>query len=135
MRGRRTTVAALGAAAVLSAAATLLPAGAAARPLGVASPTRVPARIQVTEKEFTLTLSRQRVPAGPVIVEVVDFGMDSHDLIVQGNVKGSKQVHFAQLAPGAHESKTLTLKRGKYTLWCSLPGHRKLGMVAPLTVT
>ena len=46
--------------------------------------------VQVTEKEFTLTLSRQSVRAGSVSVEVVNFGMDNHDLVVKGMKVGSK---------------------------------------------
>jgi plastocyanin len=92
------------------------------------------ARVQVVEKEFTITLSRLRVPAGAVTVEVVNFGMDSHDLVIQSSVKGAKPLVFAQLPPGGRQAKTLGLAAGRYTLWCSLPGHRAQGMVAPLRV-
>jgi uncharacterized cupredoxin-like copper-binding protein len=94
-----------------------------------------PERLQVTEKEYSLILSRLRVHRGTAIVQVVNFGMDSHDLVIQANAKGSKPIHFQQLGPGTHATKTIKLPPGKYTLWCSLPGHRQLGMVAPLTVS
>ncbi len=38
--------------------------------------------VQVVQKEFTLTLSRPAVQRGTVSVELVNFGMDAHDLIV-----------------------------------------------------
>jgi uncharacterized cupredoxin-like copper-binding protein len=68
-------------------------------------------------------------------VQVLNFGMDTHDLVIQSNARGSKPIHFAQLSPGTHSSRTLKLAPGRYTLWCSIANHRKLGMVAPLTVT
>ena len=95
---------------------------------------RAPGRVQVVEKEFSLVLSRLRVPAGQTIIQVVNFGMDNHDLVLQRNGKGAKPILFKQLAPGERTTKTLTLPAGRYTLWCSLPGHRRHGMVAPLTV-
>jgi uncharacterized cupredoxin-like copper-binding protein len=94
-----------------------------------------PSYVQVTEKEFSLTLSRVRVHQGTAIVQVLNFGMDNHDLVLQSNAKGSKPIRFAQLSPGAHSSRTLRLAPGRYTLWCSIANHRQLGMVAPLTVT
>jgi plastocyanin len=122
---RRAKLLVLAAAAVMAAGTLLIPAA--------ASP--APARLQVTEKEFSLILSRLRVHQGQAIVQVLNFGMDNHDLVIQSNAGGSKPIHFSQLSPGAHATRTLKLAPGKYTLWCSLPGHRKLGMVAPLTVT
>ncbi len=91
-------------------------------------------QVQVVEKEYSLTLSRLRVSSGKVVVQLVNFGMDDHDLVVQGNAKGSKPVTFATLPPGKLETKTLELIPGRYTLFCSIPGHRALGMVASLTV-
>ena len=38
--------------------------------------------VQVVEKEWTLTLSRPSVRAGSVSLELVNFGMDIHDLVV-----------------------------------------------------
>ncbi len=116
-------------------AALLLPAAVAALAAvpANAAPAKVPARLQVVEKEYFLTLSRQRVPSGKLILQVVNFGMDNHDLVVQS--KAGKTWKFAILAPEAHATQTITLAPGKYTLSCSLPGHRDLGMVATLTVT
>jgi uncharacterized cupredoxin-like copper-binding protein len=111
-------------------AALLLAAPIAAAPAGAAGSSRV----QVVEKEYSLTLSRLRVRSGEVIVQLVNFGMDDHDLVVQGNAKGSKPVTFATLPPGKLETKTLKLAPGRYMLYCSIPGHRALGMVASLTV-
>ncbi len=91
-------------------------------------------QVQVVEKEYSLTLSRLRVPSGTVIVQLVNFGMDDHDLVLQGNAPGSKRYSFAVLAPGKLETKTLSLTPGRYTLFCAIPGHRALGMVAALTV-
>jgi hypothetical protein len=100
-----------------------------------ASASPAPSYVSVTEKEFSLTLSRLRVHQGVAIVQVLNFGMDNHDLVIQSNTPGSKPITFAPLSPGTHVSRTLALKPGHYTLWCSIADHRKLGMVAPLTVT
>jgi plastocyanin len=100
---------------------------------GSASP--APSYVQITEKEFTITLSRLRVHEGSAIVGVLNAGMDTHDLVIQSNAKGSKPIRFSQLDPGSHTSRTIKLAPGRYTLWCSIADHRQLGMVAPLTVT
>ena len=60
--------------------------------------------------------------------------MDNHDLVVQRNVKGSKPIVFRLMAPNERVTKTLKLAAGRYALSCSVPGHRKYGMVARLTV-
>ena len=55
--------------------------------------------VQVVEKEFTLTPSRSSVRAGSVSLELVNFGMDTHDLVVQSTKPGSKPLKFKQLDP------------------------------------
>ena len=60
-------------------------AGVAAAVVGAARPQARPPRSpssRSSEKEFTLTLSRPAVQRGTVSVELVNFGMDTHDLIV-----------------------------------------------------
>jgi plastocyanin len=111
--------------ALLAAGVSLLPSSAGARG---------PVYVQVVEKEYTLTLSRLRVPSGTVILQAINFGMDDHDLVVQRNVKGAKPITFKVMAPKERVTKTLHLVAGSYTLSCSIPGHRKLGMVARLIV-
>jgi plastocyanin len=91
--------------------------------------------VQVVEKEWTVTPSRPRVKAGNVSVELVNFGMDNHDLVVQGAKPGSKPLRFKQLSPRARTERTLRLTAGRYTLSCSLPGHKARGMRATLVVT
>jgi len=117
----------LSALAVIAVTASLLPAGAGAD-------TKSPAYVQVVEKEFSLTLSRLRVPHGTVILQAINFGMDNHDLVVQPSAKGAKPIKYKVMAPSERVTKTLKLGPGRYTLFCSIPGHRALGMVATLTV-
>jgi uncharacterized cupredoxin-like copper-binding protein len=115
----------------LAAATTMT----AAVMLPVAARASSPARVQVVEKEYSLTLSRLRVNSGQAIVQVLNFGMDTHDLVIQSNAKGSKPMRVKQMGPGDRVTLTVKLAPGKYTLWCSLPGHRARGMVAPLVVS
>jgi len=90
--------------------------------------------VQVVEKEYTLTLSRQSVPAGSVSLELVNFGMDTHDLVVQSSKPGVKPIRFKQLSPRQRTDRTLKLKPGRYLLWCSIAGHRQKGMHATFLV-
>jgi hypothetical protein len=53
--------------------------------------------VQVVEKEFTLTLSRPSVHAGKVSLELVNFGMDTHNLVIKSKKAGSKPITFKQL--------------------------------------
>jgi plastocyanin len=102
--------------------------------LPVGADARSPVYLQVVEKEYTLQLSRLRVPAGPTIVQAVNFGMDNHDLVMLRNKKGSKPIVFKKIGPNSRVTKMLKLAPGRYTLWCSVPGHRERGMVASLRV-
>jgi plastocyanin len=93
-----------------------------------------PAYVQVVEKEYSLTLSRLKVPHGTVILQAINFGMDNHDLVIQPSAKGAKPIRYKLMAPHERVTKTLHLAAGRYTLSCSVPGHRQYGMVARLTV-
>ena len=90
--------------------------------------------VQVVEKEWTLTLSRPSVRAGSVSLELVNFGMDTHDLVVKGTKVGAKPLKFKQLDPRGRTERTLKLTPGRYSLWCSLPGHKAKGMRTTLLV-
>jgi plastocyanin len=107
-------------------------AGIAALPAG-ASPNTF-SFIQVVEKEFTLTPSRSSVRAGSVSLELINFGMDTHDLVVQSTKAGSKPLRFKQLDPKGRTERTLRLTPGRYTLWCSIAGHKAKGMRTTLLV-
>ena len=92
-----------------------------------------PGRLQVVAREFSLSLSRQRLKAGRAIVELVNFGEDAHDLRLR-RVGGSRTYRIDAVRAGGHALLRLRLLPGRYLLWCSIADHRALGMQARLAV-
>jgi len=92
------------------------------------------ARVQVAADDFSLALSRQKVKAGPALIELVNFGEDAHDLRLRREVPGARTFRIRAVRPGARAELDLTLRPGRYHLWCSLADHRELGMEATLVV-
>jgi hypothetical protein len=92
-----------------------------------------PARVQVLAQEFSYTLSRLTLQAGPVIVELVNRGEDAHDLRMQ-RVGGTRVYTWPTVQPGAHADREYRLLPGTYVLWCALADHRARGMTAKLVV-
>ena len=120
-----TVVAVLLALAVLAdGVIALAPAG--ARP-------RLGSYVQVTEVEYRLLLSEGAVRAGTVHLQQIDAGMDPHDLQVRYG-RSASALALALLNPGQIHDAVIYMRPGVYHLWCSLPGHWKLGMRASLRV-
>ena len=114
----------------LVVAATLL--CVAAAPAG--GTTRDPARVQVVAKEFQLLPSRYVLRPGPTIVELVNAGEDAHDLALRLVAPGARTIHVPVVQPGALTRVRVTLRRGRYDVWCGVTNHRSLGMQALLRV-
>ena len=94
-----------------------------------------PARLQVVAKEYSFTLSHTSVPAGQVIIEYLNAGMDPHNLnFTPAGSGGAGTAAFGNTLPGEHPDQEFTFTPGSYTLFCSLPGHAAMGMMATLTV-
>ena len=95
-----------------------------------------PARLLVEATEFRFTLSRTTVKAGPAIIQLAIRGEDPHDLRVvpSGGSKARISAVVPETLPGAVAEWRGKLTRGKWTLYCSLPGHKAAGMRASLTV-
>ena len=92
-----------------------------------------PARVQIVAAEFTLTPSRAKIKAGPAIVQLANFGEDAHDLRFH-RAGGTRTYAIATTAPGEDRNLQVKLLPGRYTLWCSIADHRKLGMQTTLLV-
>jgi plastocyanin len=93
-----------------------------------------PSRVQVVAREFSFSLSRVRVHSGTAVIELANFGQDIHDLRVQRI--GAKHVAgLGDVAAGARGDLTVKLAPGRYSFWCSVANHRKLGMRTTLVVT
>ena len=92
-----------------------------------------PARVQVVAQEFSYSLSRTKVRAGRVIVELVNRGQDTHDLDLQ-RIGGTRIFRFPSVQPGQVVDRELKLVPGRYQLWCAIADHRERGMHAVLRV-
>jgi hypothetical protein len=113
--------------------ATLAQPGSAAAP---AQGSRAnPARLLVSGQEYSLLLSRRAVKSGPAVIQFLNRGQDPHDLRLRriGRTTGYA-ASAPEIRPGKLVELDARLRPGRYRLWCSLPGHRKLGMRAVLSV-
>jgi uncharacterized cupredoxin-like copper-binding protein len=100
-----------------------------------------------------ITSDKASVPAGEVTFEVVNTSRDIvHEMIV-APVDPAKPLPFdkaalavreeaathlgevSELDPGATGSLRLTLRPGRYIVYCNVPGHYMLGMWTEISVT
>jgi hypothetical protein len=94
---------------------------------------RAPSRLMVHADEHSLVLSRQTIVRGPVLIQFLNRGEDPHDLKLR-RIGGTTVVSVPETAAGEMAEADPRLRTGTYRLWCSLPGHRALGMRAKLRV-
>jgi hypothetical protein len=92
-----------------------------------APPPPPPARLLVEATEFHFTLSRTKLKAGPAVIQLAIRGEDPHDLRLA-------RVSIPETLPGGVGEWSGRLRRGRYKLYCSLPGHERAGMRAFLTI-
>jgi plastocyanin len=96
-----------------------------------------PSRVLVEATEYRFTLSRTTVKPGTAIVQLAIRGEDPHDLRLAPTGKARSSARPAavpETLPGGVAEWRGKLTRGKWTLYCSLPGHKAAGMRATLTV-
>jgi mono/diheme cytochrome c family protein len=70
-------------------------------------------------------------PAGPLEIDSKNAASIPHDIAIEGpgaNAKGK------EVQGGGTSTIKVTVKAGKYTFYCSVPGHREGGMEGTLTV-
>lgn len=104
----------------------------AAAPAPASPAPEPPARLLVTAREYSLGLSRPKVDAGPAIVELYDYGEDTHNLQLQ-RVGGAHVFSLGEVDPGETARLELRLRRhSTYRLWCSIADHEARGMATTL---
>jgi uncharacterized cupredoxin-like copper-binding protein len=85
--------------------------------------------------EYRIALTRESLPAGRILIELINQGEDAHNLLIAPAGSTRILASFDTLASGRQGTQTVSLAPGSYRLWCSLPGHEALGMHAELTVS
>jgi plastocyanin len=93
-----------------------------------------PTRVQAVADEFRFSLSRSRVPAGRVTIELANFGEDTHNFKLK-RVGGAHVYTIGETLPGARTTKTFRLRHGRFKYWCSIADHKARGMKGTLRVT
>lgn len=92
-------------------------------------------RVEVGEAEYRITLPKSTagtLTTGVYVFHVVNRGQQVHNLVVDGPEVDN--VTTRNLQPGQSADLSVQLATGTYTLYCSIPGHRQLGMEARLSV-
>jgi plastocyanin len=91
-----------------------------------------PTTVQVTAKEYSLSLSTTSIAPGQYTFQLMNGGTTTHGLEIDG--PGVQDQKADLTTPGGSSSITVTLEAGKYELYCPVPGHRELGMESDITV-
>lgn len=71
--------------------------------------------------------------AGKIVIRFTNDSPLDHNVTVK-RASGGPVLGATPTFSGGTKSLTLTLSPGKYTYYCSVPGHREAGMVGTLTV-
>jgi uncharacterized cupredoxin-like copper-binding protein len=111
--------------------------------------------VHVTERDFHIGTSAQRVHAGAVDLSVHNQGPDDHELVVVPEHPGTPlpmradgvtlneerllpvtiQPHLEPGRPGSTRELRLHLTPGRYVLFCNMAGHYLSGMHTQLVVS
>jgi plastocyanin len=70
--------------------------------------------------------------AGTVTITFTNTSPLEHNVTI---AEGTKVLGATPTFVGGSKTLTLTLKAGKYTFYCSVPGHRQAGMEGTLNVS
>ncbi|MDX6399993.1 MAG: hypothetical protein QOF27_599 [Gaiellaceae bacterium] len=87
-------------------------------------------KVPVSESEFKITLGSTSFKAGGITFEPKNDGKIPHDLAIKGTNDKTKEI-----APGSTAELKVTLKPGKYELYCTIPGHEQAGMKQTITLS
>jgi uncharacterized cupredoxin-like copper-binding protein len=70
---------------------------------------------------------------GPYVFQLQNTGKFPHDLHIapQG---GDEMAKSTVMTPAQATTLAVTLKKGTYTIWCAIDGHRQRGMEGTITV-
>jgi uncharacterized cupredoxin-like copper-binding protein len=89
--------------------------------------------VNVTLKDYSITVSGgTALQPGTYTFHVSNSGPTSHNLTIDG--PGVEDETTGTFAAGGTADLTVTLKDGTYTFYCSVPGHKQLGMDDSVTV-
>jgi uncharacterized cupredoxin-like copper-binding protein len=86
--------------------------------------------VVVDETEFKITTATTAFKAGQVTFEAKNVGKIPHDLAIKQTGEKTQLIQ-----PGGSATLAVTLKAGKYELYCTVPGHEAAGMKLNITVT
>jgi plastocyanin len=82
--------------------------------------------------ELAYTTTEASAEAGKVTIDFKNPQSLTHDVAIEGS--GGEEAGKTELIGEGETSTTVDLKPGKYTFYCSVPGHREAGMEGTLTV-
>jgi plastocyanin len=83
--------------------------------------------------QLKFTKSTLTAKAGKATVDFTNSSSLPHNMTIEDS--SGKQVGATPTFTGGSKSFTVDLKPGKYTFFCSVPGHREAGMQGTLTVS
>jgi plastocyanin len=119
-------------------AVTAAPAPASPAPAPPAAPEPEPEpeanRLSARASEYYWVLSRPKVKAGELTVELNNQGEDPHNLNLRREGDEGEPLQIPETDSGQRTVASFDLPAGKYRLWCSLPEHEEKGMFTTLTV-
>lgn len=102
-------------------------------PAATAPPAPPPARILVFADEFRFNLSRARITAGRLVLQLKNIGEDDHDLRIIGP-RGTIRAETGAVRPDGLRTLRTTLARGRYTYVCTVADHQARGMTGTFRV-
>lgn len=82
--------------------------------------------VKAVETEFHIALSKKSFSPGRYTFVAENKGKVTHALEITG--PGLKNAATPDIAPGKSLDLKVTLKSGKYDIFCPVPGHKMLGM-------
>lgn len=91
-------------------------------------------RLAVQSHEYYYVLSRPKVKAGEVTVELNNQGEDPHNLNIRREGDEGEPLQIAETDSLQRNVASFDLPPGTYRLWCSLPEHEEKGMHTTLVV-
>ena len=83
--------------------------------------------IAVTLKNYSITLASMPTAPGTYSFNVTNKGPSSHNLTISGPGVSAQTTGTFGPSDGT-KTLTVTLKNGSYDFYCSVPGHKQLGM-------